>query len=108
MERYELSNPSDPCFFDAEDDKVAMAVCLLVGRGNYPLLRDGENLGGLLLFMDDHAVESCLVKWFGSNLSDFLNDHKGEVRAALMSVVTETKSSLNDIESYAHRLADQL
>lgn len=87
-ELYEIINPSDPYTFRAIDDKVALAVCLLAGRGKTPGKRvgDGEDIGGLLMFMSDEESEKFFKDTFG-DFGEWLKENNAEVVKALESVL---------------------
>jgi hypothetical protein len=100
MELYELINPSDCVTFHAPSNQVAIAVSLLVGRGQYPARRcsDDTSVGGLLLFATEEQTEAMLAKWFvGVALEAWIDAHRDEVIAALEDCAT---MSVSDRQTY--------
>jgi hypothetical protein len=87
---YEIINPSDAVTFRAPDDKIARAVTLLVGNGQYGLRRiedDGKTVDVpcMLLFLTGPLTARMLTEWFGSTFSDFVSTHRVEIAEALES-----------------------
>lgn len=92
MEIYEIVNPSDPITFEAKDDLVAEACCLLVGDGKYGLTRKGgndedEDIGAMIAFMGGDNAEAYLKDRFG-DLGEFYKEHSLDMAAALDSFLT--------------------
>ena len=86
---YRIINPSDPYTFRAEDDKIAVAAVIVLGKGQYDVERFGNDgsLGALLAFMLEADVEERLVGLFGEGgLKDFLNANLVKIAEALESV----------------------
>ena len=86
---FEISNPSDPITFEADDLNVARAVVLLLGHGKYGLEQIGgeSSLVPFLMFCGEKEVEDYLKDTFG-NYSDYLIEHHAEIVKALESVLT--------------------
>lgn len=87
MNRYEIINPSDKVIVSCDDDTVAAAVVLLLGRGRYGLRRcDGSDnkqvtLPIFLMGGSDEWLEAKGILDFGV----YLDDHKDQAIACLES-----------------------
>lgn len=108
---YEVVNPSDPVFLEAEDPLVAAVSTLLLGEGLYGCKTpEGAVVLPLLAFGGDAALESwCASK--GIRLDVFLHARKAEVASCLASAALppgRKRSSLNDICGAARNLAARL
>lgn len=106
-EVYEIINPSDPYTFRADSDKVAVAVVLLTGEGQYSgkRMRDGEDIGGMIAFLGKAGSEKKLAEDFG-DFGVWLKAHRGEVIAALDSVLCMGASDRFLYETAFEGLAD--
>jgi hypothetical protein len=132
---YELSNPSDQITFEADDDKVASACCLILGHGNYGLNRDGETVVPIFLFAKEPEVVAWLEEHGLKELGEFMDAHAAQMaeclsssavcsvadRKAMKAVVSQggsmrealdawndaKRTSISDICGRAMQLADQ-
>jgi len=87
---YEIINPSDAVTFRAPDDRIARAVALGLGNGNYGLKRceDGKQVDVpcLLLLLPEAGARSCLIEWFGdADFKGYIAGHQAEIAEALES-----------------------
>ena len=89
LDLYKIINPSDDYTFRAPDDRVACAVGILLGNGQYPVERcDNQNdVGSLLLFQSEGQIAVELERIFGQPLSEYMETHAAEVSEALGSVL---------------------
>ena len=94
---YEIINPSDKCFIEAESDTVAALVGNALGNGYYGV-RD-EN-GKAVLHIMQSVSEA--VNMTEGELSAFIDSHHREIRKAFESFRYESeRTSLNNIEARA-------
>lgn len=106
--KYELVNPSDQVFFEAEDDKVAFMASLLVGNGQYAAKRtdNGEiAVGFYLLGISAEELERQL----GCSCDAFIEKEGARLADAFTSFVySHGRSSLNAIVDRAHEMGRRL
>jgi hypothetical protein len=104
--KYEIVNPSDQCFIEHAEPKVAIASCLVLGRGYYGLKSEsGELVCPITAFS---GTEEFLKSTFGGKdeFLNFINLNTKGMAEALESVnLTGERSSMNDIKSAAAKLA---
>jgi len=106
--KYELINPSDQVFFEAEDDKVAFVASLLVGSGQYAAKRtdNGETAVGFYLF-GINAEE--LERQLGCSGDEFIEKERLHIADAFASFAySHGQSSLNAIVDRAHEMGRRL
>lgn len=134
---YELINPSDPYTFIADDFETAALVVFMLSPAYGAKDKEGKNRVPIFLFGESDS-EDWYIKQFERNSYDGLKAKKKEVSDALksmmlghfedrwryeaaLSAITEPDkrekfiadwqdgcSSLNDIGSYCHKLAEKL
>lgn len=108
MGRYELINPSDKIFLDADDVRVAQIAALYAGKGFYGLKdENGEQVFGLIAF----GGSDDFFKSFGgvSDYEEFIKANKQKIAECLRTFRTDgVRSSMNDICGNAHKLASKL
>jgi hypothetical protein len=81
---YEFITPSDPITFKADDDKIAIAVSLLLGNGKAGCRKeDGESLPTMYLFHSDPLPE--IEKSLGESLETFIDSNKDAIATAFDS-----------------------
>lgn len=106
--RFELINPSDKIFLNADDLRVAQIAALYAGKGYYGLNdENGEQVFGLIAF----GGSEDFIKSFGDEASykKFVEDKKREIADCLKTFRTDgVRTSMNDICGNAHRLAAQV
>jgi hypothetical protein len=132
---YDVINPSDPITIECEDEKIAQAAILLLGRGRLGLCdEEGRDVLPVFLLASDEYVDSWIIEhgigdgFWKRHLDEIANcldscvvgdisDRKGvlaaiskeeDYRAALERWNDAMRSSLNDIAGTAFKLADQL
>lgn len=99
--KYEIINPSDKCFIEAESDTVAALVGNALGNGYYGV-RD-EN-GKAVLHIMQSVSEA--VNMTEDELSAFIDSHHREIRKAFESFrYASERTSLNNIEARAQAYA---
>lgn len=81
LTRYTLVNPHDPYEFDAPDDEIADAVCLLLGGGWYSWTA-GDRSGALVGAIGDEVAQQEIV----DHLGGVIEGRRRELVAALRSV----------------------
>jgi hypothetical protein len=108
---FEVVNPSDPIEMECNDLKVAQVACLLQSHGYYGLRNEaGEIVLPPLVF---GGFKGWIKENFESleNFYQFQEDHGKEIIEALKSYRIKggkERSSLNDICSQAHLLAQAI
>ena len=81
---YSFITPSDPITFKAENDKVAIAVALLVGNGKAGCHKeDDTSLPTMYLFHPDPMPE--IEKDLGQPLDNFIETNKQSIKESLAS-----------------------
>jgi hypothetical protein len=107
--KYEIVNPSDQCFMEHADPKVAIAACLILGEGRYGL-KDPEGNTVLPLVAFGGAKEFLNAAFGGEDAyGSFIADNYGPLSDALASVsLSGERSSMNDIRGRAQRIATGL
>lgn len=120
LTRYTLVNPHDALEFEAADDEIADAVCLLLGGGWYSWTA-GDRSGALVGAIGDEVAQQEIV----DHLGGVIEGRRRELVAALRSVEidpdgrraaqadpeqwnTEHLSSFVDVRENAVSTADQL
>ena len=107
--KYEIINPSDQCFLEHSDKKIAITACLVLGNGLYGLKDDkGETVLPILRF---GGSEAFLKEEFGGTdeYGGFLAKNYPGIADALESVhLNGERSSMNDIKKRAVEMAARL
>lgn len=81
---YELITPSDPITFKAPNDKIAIAVAILLGHGKAGCHNEqGESLPTMYLFHPDPMPE--IEKDLGAPFDTFFDAHAKEIAESLLS-----------------------
>ena len=103
--KYEIINPSDKCFLESDNEKAAVAGCLLLGLSkNAPKDGNDEQVCPLLLF----ESESFLRETYGGTkeLSAYLDEECKAISEVAGSFHYDSKrSSMNNIGAEAKRIA---
>lgn len=81
LTRYSLVNPHDPYEFEAADDEIADAVCLLLGGGWYSWTA-GDRSGALVGFETDEVKQQEIV----DHLGGVIEGRRADLIVALRSV----------------------
>lgn len=106
--RYELVNPSDTIFLQAEDLRTAILCAIYVGEGAYGLKTvDDTVVMPLFLF---GGADEYLIEKFGSleKVREYALERPAELVACLRSFKLKgTRTSTNNICGRAHAMADQ-
>lgn len=106
--RFELINPSDKIFLDADDLRVAQIAALYAGEGYYGLNdENGEQVFGLIAFGGSEEF----IKSFGDEdgYKKFIEANRMAIADCLKTFRTDgVRTSMNDICGSAHHLAEQL
>lgn len=106
--KYEIINPSDKCYLEHHDEKVAITACLVLGGGSYGLqTEDGRTVCPVLFF----GAKEFLTETFGGTdeYGSFLANHYPGIADALESVVlSKERTSMNDIKLRAQKIAKKL
>jgi hypothetical protein len=106
--RYEIINPSDKCFLQADSDIVASAAAIILGSGAYGLRDDKDRpLPSMFLFGDN--PNAVWKKHFGITFAEYL-DMPGALLSIANCLATFTyagkRSSLNNIGAKAAALEE--
>jgi len=100
--KYEIINPSDKCFLEHPDRKIAITACLVLGHGLYGLKDEqGETVLPILRF---GGAKEFLTEEFGSTdaYTHFLASNYEGIADALESVHLDGEiTSMNDIKKRA-------
>ena len=100
--RYEIINPSDKCFISAEDERLAIIACFILGSGMYGMRNE----------KGDIVVAPFVPAEFILNLTlpaidRLIESHSGELATVFESFCYESeRTSLNDIETKAKKFAE--
>lgn len=98
---YEIINPSDKCFIEAESDTVAALVGNALGSGYYGV-RD-ENGKPVLHVMQSVSEATNMTE---DEVSTFIDTHQREIRKAFESFrYADERTSLNNIGKRAEAYA---
>ncbi len=107
---YEIINPSDAITFRADDEKVAVALAILLGNGQYGLHReDGKKDYPFLLFANEEQINECLKPYFNNveEMFEYAKDHAEDMVIAFDSVVTADKSWRIDYDKALELITDE-
>jgi hypothetical protein len=71
--KYEIGNPGDQCFLEADDDKVAAACILFLGNGQYfcTNLATGEKVPGTFFALSGDVNETWKA-YLGISFEEFI------------------------------------
>lgn len=110
--KYEIINPSDKAFLDADDLEVAAVACVFIGRGQYGLDPETKGATSVPVFIFGGADE-WFAEQFGRSFSDSCDLVKRDKLPSLIECLRSARlagkrSSLNDFTGYAHRLAEKM
>ena len=110
--KYEIINPSDKAFIEADDFEVAAVACVLIGRGQYaldPVSGKGEKVPIFLFGGHDAWFREKLGRPLGECIDAVKKDKLAALVACLRSAKLDgERPSLNNFTGYAHKLADKL
>ncbi len=72
--KFEISNPSDACYLEADDQKIATACILFLGNGQYPTVNvdTGEQIAGSF-FIFGGDIEQTWKHFHGIGLDEFMS-----------------------------------
>lgn len=104
--KYEIINPSDECYLEHSDRRVAIAACLVLGRGKYGLKDPSGNIVCPIVAFG--GAELFLIEIYGGKegFADFLDSNSEELAIALETVALQReRTSLNNIQEAAMELA---
>lgn len=107
--KYEICNPSDACYLEADDSKVAAACILFLGNGQYPTKNadTGESIAGsFFLFGGD--IEQTWKHFHGIGLDEFMSirENKEKLAACFESFKYKCeRTSMNNIGERAKQHA---
>jgi hypothetical protein len=107
--KYEIINPSDQCFIEHSDEKVAIAATIFLGEGKYGLSRvsDDNTVLPILLF----GAGKFFDEEYGGTeaFHAFVDANLPGIGDALLSVSRPgERSSLNDIMGRAHAMGERI
>ena len=108
--KYEIGNPSDKCFIAADDDKVAAAVILLLGNGQYfAEPQEGDPKRNIPTFFAlGGDVDATWKDAFGVTFTEFMDAFENREKLAVCFESFEyaaERSSLNNIGARAKAFA---
>jgi hypothetical protein len=108
--KYEIGNPSDKCFITADDDKVAAAVILLLGSGQYfAEPQEGDPKRNIPTFFAlGGDVDATWKDAFGITFTEFMDapENKEKMMSCFASFeYAAERSSLNNIGARAKAFA---
>jgi len=104
--KYEIINPHDKAYLEADDHEIAVIAIILVGKGLYGLKQvDGDFTCPVLAFISGWVKEA-----FGKTAQEIYDSYDSADRSALKKVLQSfhlkgVRSSLTDFVRYAHELA---
>lgn len=100
--KYELINPSDRIFFDAENNKIAQFCSTYISTGyTYENTETGES-GNMYIFGID---EDGILKEFGCDIKTFIKENAKEIQACFASFrYSSGRTSMNRIVDFAHSI----
>lgn len=108
--KYEIINPSDECYLEHPEQKVAITAGLVLGGGAYGL-KSVETCEMALPILAFGGAEEFLNKTFGGpeSYALFVAENYRAISDALLSVsLPQERTSLNDIAGRAHSLGRTL
>lgn len=103
LQQYELINPSDKIFFDAESDEVAFTAACLIGPG-YGAKRKGA--WDIAIDFTPFGVSADRFKeLMGHTVGEYIDLKRREISESLASMRYDTeRSSINKIVDFAHTI----
>lgn len=106
--KYEIINPSDEVFIEADSHEVACVAVACMGEGEYGLKEVGGDLEMPLLLFG--TADKWFKKTFDRTFEEsFHHIDREELKTALLSTNMEhERTSLNKIVDYAHSLGNRL
>lgn len=102
--KYELINPSDKIFFEADTKEIAFLCSLFLGNGKYSArnVETDESTNMYFFGIEDET----LTKELGMHVDLFCKENAKEINKCFKSFYVEgERSSMNDICAYAHGLS---
>jgi len=111
--KFEIINPSDEAYLEADDFEIAVIATLFISDGYGLREVDGDFEMPIPVFVNmfnDNGFQKWFEKQFRKNLANAMKGvDKIKLKKVLESVHLEGKrSSLNDFTSYAHKIAKNL
>jgi len=110
MNTYQFIVPNEQITFQTDDDKVAMASCLILGQGQAGALRLDEISGieikipSLTVF--DKDASKLIDDYLGTNLGDYLESNELKIAECLSSFAYTTISNRNDFDKKINKFID--
>jgi hypothetical protein len=109
---FEIGNPSDKCFLNADDPKIAAACILFLGGGQYfcKNAETEENIPGTFFALGGD-IEDVWKKSHGIGFKEFISkpETKSKMRLCFSSFYYATEgSSFNNIGKRAQKFAETL
>ncbi len=107
---YKMITPSDPLTFLADDDKIAIAATIILGRGMAGLEEGERDLSGktLFLFATKEYFDEQTKATLGSDLAEFFKANRVKLADAFDSFATMTVKERRLLEeAKAHMSAEE-
>lgn len=110
--KFEIGNPSDQCFLEADDAKVAVACILFLGNGQYfcKNVETDESIAGAFFALGGD-VEETWKHFHGIGFEEFISkpETKKEMADCFASFhYAGERSSMNNIGKRAQELAESI
>ena len=110
MHTYNFITPSDPITFKTDDDKVAMAACLIIGQGQAGALRLDEVSGieikipSLTIF--DKDASKTIENYLGIDLGKYLEQNEPKIAECLASFAYTTMEDRAKFDKEFSKITD--
>lgn len=102
--RYEIINPSDKCFILADDERLAIIACALLGNGMYGMINEKEET-----VLPPFVPVDVILNLTEDAINRLINNHSSELADVFESFCYESeRTSLNDLEAKAKKYAEAL
>lgn len=110
--KFEIGNPSDQCFLEADDDKIATACILFLGNGQYfcKNVDHNESIAGAFFALGGD-VEETWKHFHGIGFEEFIS--KPETKIKMQECFASfhysgERSSMNNIGARAKDFAESM
>jgi len=110
--KFEIGNPSDLCFLEADDPRIAAACILFLGNGHYFCINTEtrEQIDGTF-FVLGGDVDETWKEYHGVSFNDFMElpNTKSKMKACFESFsYANERSSINNIGKMAEEFAKSI
>jgi len=110
MHTYQFIVPNEAITFQTDNDRIAMASCLIIGQGQAGALRIDEVSGieikipSLTVF--DKDASKLIDDYLGTNLGDFLESNELKIAECLESFAYSTLENRKDFDKKKSKFID--